>query len=194
MSEKRSEFERNLFKNGLLTLQEDDQRLKRLVKSGSKDLRFVWKVWLNHFDGKVPHHWASYWDAGKDLEQADKQGVQLSQVLKDAAVNHPNPNIAYDAAKYQKLDELQIAILLSRALVGGSSTYKEIIELQQGKTVEDYIIKDIINKASHLRWHILAGGGFGEEERNLLKKRFAWPIEVYNPTLISKNPEFLRLI
>lgn len=173
-----SDFEKNLFADGLFegdfSTGQDvrDEHIANLLSDlfggRQKALTLMRYKWLKHFNGRIPARWTTYWDPCKDIEVAGKQHVRLSSVLLDAGISHPNPYAPLYTAKYHKLDEYQLGIVLIREMPGGPWAHKEAIEKQKALGTPE----DILDRANKTRF-----GSLTDEQKQQILTRFALPIE-----------------
>ncbi len=73
--------------------------------------------WRNYYRGRIPVNWGiSPHDIADDLREAKSCNIQLSSILVEAALSHPENVAAVSAGTYQRLNLSQLAQLLARNL------------------------------------------------------------------------------
>lgn len=143
-SERETNFEKWLFKNGPLQFDFDSYVKRReeldLASFENEKPYFDWchdpqrrteqfgkwrddiqayVDWLSHFDGKIPKHWGDYpvvdRSLSQDLYEAERRGVQFSEDLINAAITQPVwLDEVYTCARTQRLNLSQLTVVLYR--------------------------------------------------------------------------------
>lgn len=126
-------------------------------------------AWCAHYNKKIPAEWTG-WDAVIDIERAGEEGVQLSQVFKDAASCHPLWGVAEALYTSQLLDREQLAIVLTRRLPGGLKDKAVEIQRKMG------LPQSVVEEAYALRVG-MATDTLAQQTKQMLGQRFG-PIEI----------------
>lgn len=106
-----------------------------LMEEGRFDL-----AWRQHFDGRVPERWKTWYNAKNDFEAAQNKGIQLSQDLVDAGISHPHHLVANRTGLSQRLNANQLAMAMARPSMP-QWNIDQIVESQRKKGVPESIIK-----------------------------------------------------
>lgn len=121
-----SDFEKRLFAEGVTSLTPGTD-LDRMVddflhippeisinepSEGSVDslIRMQTELlpWLYRFRGRIPKRWVHWYDVMSDFGEASSQKVQLSEVLVDAGISHPDGRIVLIAGTTQYLTKTML--------------------------------------------------------------------------------------
>lgn len=156
-----SDFEKELFSSGTLDFDFDKytSKVRKELKGEKNYTRQLWDdegriaetlaeslksaekemIWATRFSGQIPKHWDDWRNIWRDFENAKNINVQLSEVLIDAGLSHPNPNVANEVGENQKLNVKQIAQLFQDHSYWHLESLQEILDYQIkiGVTEED---------------------------------------------------------
>ena len=107
----------------------------RLMEEGQFDL-----AWRQHFGGRIPERWKTWYSAKDDFEAAQNRGIQLSKDLVDAGISHPHHLVANSAGLSQSLNLNQLAMVMARPAMP-QWNIDQIVESQRKMGVPESVIK-----------------------------------------------------
>ena len=135
---------------GWLDQHRTPDRAKRSLQDfiGSERHEIMWKQF---FDGVIPKRWGETWhNPIRDLEEAGKRKVQLSELLVNAGVSHSHHLVVNEAGKNQRLNPKQLGLVLARDDIPAWNS-DEVIASQKAKGMTKQEISKARKIASEIK-------------------------------------------
>ena len=108
-------------------------------------------MWKQFFDGVIPKRWGEFWgNPMKDLEEAGKRKIQLSEPLVSAGVSHSHHLVANRAGKNQRLNPEQLGLILVRDDIPAWNS-NEVLDAQKAKGMTGQEISKARKIASEIK-------------------------------------------
>ncbi|MBU0708979.1 hypothetical protein KJ596_04525 [Patescibacteria group bacterium] len=135
----RETLEERLFSEGMLEVADKSEEVEATrVELNKYDKERL--VWERTHAGKVPAPWSNWIKVARTLDEAGAKGIQLSELLLDAACSHYHATVVYSAAQRQALNAEQIAAVIGAK--GADWWRDEVVGEQRARGVDASVIDE----------------------------------------------------
>jgi hypothetical protein len=107
-------------------------------------------AWRRQFAGRIPARWLDWIKCTKDFEEAGNRNIQMSEVLLNAAVSHPNHLVARTVGETQTLNTEQLTVVLASPLMAEWNAL-DILAAQRKRGVSEKVIEEAEKRAREIR-------------------------------------------